>query len=88
LCFGSAVIIAGETSKTQGINDYTCKDFMILSGKDRDIALAFAHGYRLGEKKTTQYSTQLPAEATDKFIDYCLENPGQNALESRRKFAP
>jgi len=88
LCLGAKVTLAEEAQKTQDLNDYTCKDIMILSGEDRDIAIALAHGFRLGEKKTTVYSTEALSEATDKFIDYCLDNPKQNALEAFRKFTP
>lgn len=88
LCLGATVVFAEEVPKTQDLNDFTCKDTMILSGEDRDIALAFVHGFRLGEKKTTVYSKETLAEATDKFIDYCLDNPKHNALEAFRKFTP
>jgi len=88
LCFGGTLVVAEDAPKTQHFNDRTCKDIMILSGNNRDIALAFAHGFRLGEKKTTQFSTDVLAEATDKFIDYCLDNPQKNALEAFRKFTP
>jgi hypothetical protein len=60
----------------------SCKDVMRLSGEDREIALAFAHGYVLGKKGTTQYDVDTLAQVTDDFIDYCLDNPKANALQS------
>jgi hypothetical protein len=65
----------------------SCKDVMRLSGTDREIALAFAHGYVLGKKGTTQYDVDTLARITDDFIDYCLDNPVQNALQSFEKIA-
>jgi len=65
----------------------TCKEIMRLSGNDRDIALAFAHGYVLGKKGTTQYDVDALAQVTDRFIDYCLDHPAENALESFEKLA-
>ena len=65
----------------------TCKDVMRLSGSDRDIALAFAHGYRLGRKGTTVYQVEVLADITDRFIDYCLDHPAENALQSFEKIA-
>ena len=88
LYFSSTVVLAEEAPGTRDLNDYTCKDIMILSGTDRDIALAVAHGYRLGEKKTTKYAPDQLGEATDKFMDYCLDNPKENALQAFRKFTP
>lgn len=64
-----------------------CKDVMRLSGSDRDIALAFAHGYVLGTKGTTQYDVDALAQVTDQFIDHCLDHPAENALQSFEKIA-
>lgn len=65
----------------------TCKEIMRLSGSDREIALAFAHGYVLGKKATTQYEVDALAQITDQFIDFCLDNPAANALQSFEKIA-
>jgi hypothetical protein len=65
----------------------SCKDVMRLSGEERDLALAFAHGYMLGKKGTTQYDVDVLARITDQFIDHCLDHPAENALKSFEKFA-
>ncbi|MGD1983172.1 MAG: HdeA/HdeB family chaperone [Chromatiaceae bacterium] len=65
----------------------SCKDIMRLSGEDREIALAFAHGYVLGKKGTTRYDVDRLAGITDRFIDYCLDNPRTNALQSFERIA-
>ncbi len=88
LCLGGTAVVAEQAPETKDLNDYLCKDVMLLSGEDRDIALALVHGLRLGEKKTTQFVTEELAEATDKFMDYCLDNPKDNALAAFRKFTP
>ena len=88
LCLSGSGILAEEAPETKDLNDYLCKDVMLLSGVDRDIALALVHGLRLGEKKTTKLVTQELAESTDNFMDYCLDNPKANALEAFRKFTP
>lgn len=64
------------------LKNFTCKDMMRLSGQDRDLALALAHGYVLGKKGTTQYSIEALGQITDKFLDHCLDNPKDNALAS------
>jgi hypothetical protein len=63
----------------------SCKDVMRLSGTERDIALAFAHGYMLGKKGTTQYDVDRLSQVTDRFIDYCLDHPTEKALQSFEK---
>jgi len=65
----------------------SCKEVMRLSGQDRDVALALAHGYVLGKKGTTKYEIEVLAQITDKFIDYCLDNPKANALDAFEKIA-
>lgn len=72
--------MAAETDKN--LADYTCKEIMIFSGKDRDVAIAVMHGFILGKSGKTTFNTDVLAAGTDKFMDYCLDNPGKKALES------
>jgi hypothetical protein len=69
------------------LNDYLCKDLMRLSGSDRESALAFVHGYRLGKENTTQFQVDTLAALTDSFIEHCLDHPGDKALEAFEKLA-
>jgi hypothetical protein len=86
LCLGGSAAFAGELSETKDLKDFQCKDVMILSGVDREIAIALAHGYMLGKKNTTQYVPEVLAVATDNFMDYCLDHPADNALVVFEKF--
>jgi hypothetical protein len=88
LCLAGSAVLAEETPETKDLNDYLCKDVMLLSGEDRDIALALLHGFRLGEKKTTQFVTEVLAKDTDEYLNYCLDNPNANALDAFRKLTP
>ena len=82
---GTSALAADQPKRD--LKNNTCKDIMRLSGQDRDVALALAHGYVLGKKGTTQYEIDVLAGITDKFIDYCLDNPKANALESFEQVA-
>ncbi|MEE4174019.1 MAG: HdeA/HdeB family chaperone [Xanthomonadales bacterium] len=84
-----ALLLSSNTlaSDQRDFAEQSCKDVMRLSGADRDIALAFAHGYRLGKKGTTRYEIETLAQITDRFIDYCLDHPSENALQSFEKVA-
>jgi hypothetical protein len=62
-----------------------CKDVVRLSGSERENALALVHGYRLGKMNTTQYDIEALSDLTDRFIDYCLDNPNDKALSSFEK---
>jgi len=80
--------LAAEPSHTkQNLGTFTCKEVMRLSGEDREIAIALAHGYVLGKKGTTEYEVETLAEITDQFTDYCLDHPAENALQSFEKLA-
>jgi len=85
---GTGALAADPPSQNaRDLKDNTCKDVMRLTGQDRDVALALAHGYVLGKKGTTKYEIDKLAQITDKFIDYCLDNPKENALAAFEKIA-
>ena len=79
LCTSGYAAFAGELSETRDLKDNKCRDIMILSGEDREIAIAFAHGYVLGKKNTTQFVPDELGKVTDSFMDYCLDHPKENA---------
>ena len=85
LFVGGSATLAEEPSTQKDLSAFQCKDLMRLSGSEREYALAFVHGYRLGKMNTTQYDIEALAAITDKFIDHCLDNPNDNALESFEK---
>ena len=69
------------------LKSHSCKDVMRLSGQDRDVAVAMAHGYVLGKKGTTKFEIDNLTQITDKFFDYCLDHPNDNALAAFEKVA-
>ncbi len=85
--------VAAETKNQPGHSDpndlktVTCKEVMRLSGEERWAALGVLHGYALAKKGTTVYVIDKLAQATDDFMDYCLDNPKAGALEAMLKFA-
>lgn len=87
LSLSGTVASSAESSSVRDLKNNSCKDIMRLSGDDREVALALAHGYVLGKKGTTQYEIEVLAGITDRFIDYCLDHPAENALESFEKLA-
>jgi hypothetical protein len=40
----------------------------------------------LGKKGTTAFDTQQMVEATDQFIEFCLDHPGAKAPDAMSKF--
>ena len=81
----SVAATAADKPEMEDLGAFSCKEVMILSGEDRDISIAFAHGYMLGKNDTTKYEIDKLAKITDAFIDYCLDHPAENALASFEK---
>ena len=82
LLFSGLAIASKEPSDDRDLTTFQCKDIMRLSGSERENTLALAHGYRLGKMNTTKYEIEDLSDLTDRFIDYCLDNPGDKALET------
>lgn len=82
LALASAGAFAADPASSKDLGTYSCKEIMRLSGEDRDIAVALAHGYVMGKQNTTQFDTEAMARTTDIFIDYCLDNPTERALQA------
>lgn len=69
---------AGDRS----VEQYTCKDVMRESGGNRDVAIAFLHGFLLGQSGGSAFNVETLRKQTDAFIERCLDNPGLKALEA------
>jgi hypothetical protein len=83
----TAAALADEPATKKDLSEYRCKDVMRLSGSEREVSLALVHGYRLGKIGTTQFDVEVLSDLTDRFIDYCLDNPTDNALAAFEKLA-
>jgi len=69
-----------QDSQTRTIEQYTCKD-MREAGADRDIAIAFLHGFLLGKSGTTSFNLDVLHKQTTEFIERCLNSPADKAVD-------
>lgn len=76
---------AAEVKGERAVDQYTCKDIMRESGSSCDVAIGFIHGYLLGRVGATTFSIDALHKQTDAFIERCLDNPGEKALEAMTK---
>jgi hypothetical protein len=76
-----------QKPKMVDMTSYTCKDIVRFSGEERTVALAVLHGYALGKKGVTTFDADKLGDATTDFIEHCLDNPSDKALEAFAKFA-
>ncbi len=75
-----------EQDGQKDISNYFCKDVMRMSGPDRELALAVLQAFILGKKGASKFDLQKLTDATNEFIEYCLDNPNDNALVVMEKF--
>jgi hypothetical protein len=71
---------SAQDSKDRAIDQYQCRDVMRDSGANRDVAIAFLHGFVLGKSGRAQFNLGDLHEQTDAFIERCLSNPSDLAI--------
>jgi len=76
-----------RSDKADDLDRFLCKDVTRMSGEDRVIAMSVLHGYTLGKKGTTKYVPADLSKVTDSFVEYCLSNPNDKALQAFTKLA-
>lgn len=67
------------------MEQYTCKDVMRESGAGRDVAIAFLRGFLLGKSGTTKFNLDTLHKQSDEFVERCLANPDEKAMEAMTK---
>ncbi|HYC16242.1 MAG TPA: HdeA/HdeB family chaperone [Pseudolabrys sp.] len=95
---GTAIVIAAilatapfsnqllaQGSQDRIIEQYTCKDIMRESGASRDVAIAFLRGFLLGKSGSTKFNIDVLHKQSDEFIERCLTNPDEKAMEVMSK---
>jgi hypothetical protein len=70
-----------QADKDRTIEQYQCKDVMRDSGANRDVAIAFLHGYLLGKSGGTSFNLAALHKQSDAFIERCLDNPKDKAVD-------
>lgn len=77
---GTGSVVA-QNSETRTVEQYTCKDIMREQGSNRDVAIAFLHGFLLGKSGTSIFKLDVLHKRTAELIDLCLDNPAEKAVE-------
>ncbi len=69
-------------SNPRTIEQYTCKDVMREYGANRDVTIAFLHGYLLGKSGSSTFDLDVLHKETSDFIEHCLDNPSEKAMDA------
>jgi len=83
-----AVVPASHSARAQheiAIDNYSCREILREAGPERDVAVAFLHGYILGKAGAATLDVEGLRKQTGIFIERCLDNPQASALDSMVK---
>ncbi len=76
---------AAQAANARAIDQYTCKDVMREHGDNRDVTIAFLHGFLLGKSGSATFDIDALHKQTSDFIEYCLDNPSAKAVDAMSK---
>ena len=74
-----------QDNTVRKVGEYTCKEVLRENGASRDSAIAFLHGFLMGKAGTDEFDLGKLSAQTDAFIDTCLDNPADKAIDVMSK---
>jgi hypothetical protein len=74
-----------QNAGSRTVDQYTCKDVMREHGNNRDVVIAFLHGYMLGKSGSMAFDIDAMHKQTSDFIEYCLDHPAEKAVDAMGK---
>jgi len=80
---GFSLAVTGSVSaQKKGVDTFSCKDVMRSGDGDRDATIAFLHGFLLAKSGGTAIDVEAMSKQTDAFVERCLDNPAEKALDA------
>jgi hypothetical protein len=70
-----------QTAPDRAVELFTCKDVMREPNTSREVAIAFLHGYLLGKSGGSKFNVEILERQTNAFIEKCLDNPQDKAVD-------
>jgi hypothetical protein len=71
----STVAGAQTSQSVRDLSTVTCKEIMGADDRERELSMAYMHGYINGKANRTTLDLDKNAAITDKVREYCLSNP-------------
>ncbi len=65
----------------------TCKELMAGNDEDREVGIAYMHGFFAGKKGNSVIDIAALTAQTDRVRDYCLSNPSSTLMDAFTKTA-
>jgi len=76
---------SAQDNTDRTVEQYTCKDILRESGSNREVAVAFLHGFLLGKSGASKFNIGVLTKQTDDFVDRCLDSPNEKAVDVMTK---
>jgi len=73
-----------QFEEIQNLDSLSCRDILLTSGNARENLVLVFHAYLLGETKQLEFNALELAEATDRFLNACIDKPDAKALQTMR----
>ena len=80
-----AYSVRAQDGSDRTVEQYTCKDILRESGSNREVAVAFLHGFLLGKSGNSKFNLDALMKQTDAFVERCLDNPQERAVDAMVK---
>lgn len=77
--------VLAQDANERTVEQYACKDILRESGANRDVAIAFLHGFLLGKSGGAKFNLETLKKQTDAFLERCLDNPHDKAIDTMMK---
>jgi len=77
--------VSAQDAKDRTIEQYICKDVMRESGANRNVAIAFLHGFLLGKSGSSKFNLDVLHKQNEDFVERCLTNPDEKAIDAMSK---
>lgn len=84
LAFNASAAFA-QDARDRTVEQYLCKDVVRESGVDRDVAIAFLHGFLLGKSGSSKFNLDVLQKQSNEFIERCLDNLSERAVDTMSK---
>ena len=85
LSFLGASALAQESDPVLEMASVDCRTMLKMDADEQDFTLIYFHGYISGTKGETLFNGPVLREATNKVMDYCIDNPSAAVMEAFQK---
>ena len=85
LIMAAAAPALGQDNSQRRIEQYECKDILREPDARREVAMAFLHGYLIGKAGGATFSPQDLSKQSNAFVEHCLDNPHDKAVNAMMK---